>query len=238
MDALAMVQSIPGWLRPEDASIVYDLARAADGPILEIGTYRGKSTILTASAVKDGGGSQLVYSVDVDGGGQRSAAVEARSRGLEQGILFVHGTLAAFYRAYPHLSPSLTFVDGDHSSDGVRRDLAVLEQLVPAGGALLFHDYADPRNEDEAHADICVRPTVTSSWVPDQCDFRGEFGCCALFVRREPPVSRNGLSVDLLALEGLREQFRYRWRRPAAQLVARVRRALPSPASGRDARSG
>lgn len=223
VDALPLVQSIPGWLRPEDASIIYDLARASDGPILEIGTYCGKSTILMALAVRDAGGGQLVYSVDVDLVTQRTAMAEARSRGLEQRILFVHGTVAAFHRAYPHVGPSLTFVDGDHSRDGVRRDLAVLEQLVPAGGAMLFHDYADPRNEDEACADICVRPTVAESWVADQCDFKGEFGCCGLFIRRHAPTGDRVLAVDLLRLEGLGEQYRYRWRRPVARLLSGVR---------------
>jgi predicted O-methyltransferase YrrM len=43
---------VPGWLRPEDALKLYELAYYATGPILEIGTYRGKSGTLMAIAAR------------------------------------------------------------------------------------------------------------------------------------------------------------------------------------------
>lgn len=123
----------------------------------------------------------------------------------------------------------MTFVDGDHSRAGVDRDLAVLEALVPADGRLLFHDFADPRNDDPACVETKVRPAVEASWVARHCDFEGSFGVCGLFVRRHPP-SVNARSVtDPLSLDTLRDEYRYRLRYPAARLARRIRNVAALP---------
>ena len=54
-DAVESVESLPGWLLEGDALKLYELARDAAGPVLEIGTYRGKSAVLMATALRDAG---------------------------------------------------------------------------------------------------------------------------------------------------------------------------------------
>jgi predicted O-methyltransferase YrrM len=224
VDPLARVESIPGWLRAEDADKLYELAQRTPGPILEVGTHFGKSAVLMALAVQEAQRSDLVlYTLDVDRRAIRAAAAEAEARDLEDAIVFVRGTLRAFARAYPQVRPALTFVDGDHSRTGVERDLQVLEMLVPAGGALLFHDFADPRNDDPDHPETKVRPAVEASWVARECEFHGSFGVCGLFVRREAPPRTPAAVADLLGLASGMEQFRYRVRYPAAQLLRQLR---------------
>src|ERR1700728_4334116 len=49
------VWHIPGWLAPEDALKLYELAYFSPGPILEIGMYCGRSTTILATAVADSG---------------------------------------------------------------------------------------------------------------------------------------------------------------------------------------
>jgi predicted O-methyltransferase YrrM len=220
VDPLARVESIPGWLRAEDADKLYELAQRAPGPILEVGTHFGKSAVLMALAVRDAQRRDVVlYTLDVDGRAIRAAAAEAEARELGDAIVFARGTLRAFARAYPHLRPTLTFVDGDHSRAGVERDLQVLETLVPVGGSLLFHDFADPRNDDPAHPETKVRPAVESSWVARDCEFQGSFGVCGLFVRREVPPGSAVAVADLLGLDSGKDQFRYRVRYPVARLL-------------------
>ncbi len=132
VEALARVEPIPGWLLQEDADKLWELAQRAAGPILEIETYRGKSAVLMALALNDAGHENVIYTLDVDRDSLALAAAEAAARGLVERIVFVHGTVGAFARAYPQVRPAVTFVDGDHSRPGVDRDLAVLERLVPA----------------------------------------------------------------------------------------------------------
>ena len=228
MDALALVESIPGWLRAADAAKLYELAHAAPGPILEIGTFRGKSAVLMALAAKDAGRGAMLYTLDVDRGALRAAGAEAEARGVADRIVFVRGTLAAFARAYPHVRPQLTFVDGDHTRAGVERDLAILQAIVPAGGRLLFHDFDDPLNEDPACDEIRVRPAVQASWVARACDFDGAFGCCGLFARREGGPAPDVAVADLLRLDGARDQYVQRVRKPAGRLWRRIRQAAES----------
>jgi predicted O-methyltransferase YrrM len=230
VDALARVESIPGWLRAADAEKLYELARLTPGPILEIGTHHGKSAVLMALAVKDAQrhDGTVLYTLDVDRRSIRAAAAEAEAREVDDVIVFVRGTLRAFARAYPHLRPTLTFVDGDHTRAGVERDLEVLEALIPAGGSVLFHDFADPRNDDPGSPETKVRPAVEASWVTRDCEFGGTFGVCGLFIRRAASSRSRAAAADLLALDSWRDQFRYRLRYPAGQLV----RALTSIGSG------
>jgi hypothetical protein len=222
MQELALVESIPGWLRPEDAQKLYELAFSASGPVLEVGTYKGKSAVLMATAIRDAGRRELIYTLDVNRASIKAAAAQAEARGLAEAIVFVHGTVAAFARAYPQLRPGLVFIDGDHSRAGVERDLAVLHQIVPAGGRLLFHDFNDPLNEDASCGTIKVRPTVQTSWVFRECQFDGVFGACGLFTRRTEPGPAGSSVVELLRLDSVRDRYRHGWRHPAGRLLRRI----------------
>jgi predicted O-methyltransferase YrrM len=215
LGAEARVAAVPGWLRPEDALKLYELAFLTTGPILEIGTFQGKSAILMAGALQDAGSDATLYSLDVDQTCLQAARAYAVVHGVADRIVFVRGTARAFVRAYPQLRPSLTFIDGDHSYAGVRRDLAVLEDVVPDDGLLLFHDFHDPRNDDPADAEVKVTAAVADSWVARDCDFGGVFGCCGLFARRHRGARAPDAPVsDLLALDSIRDQWVQRVRRP------------------------
>ncbi len=222
-EPLDLVESIPGWLLPEDAALLHELAGETGGPVLEIGTYRGRSAVLMATAIEEAGGDAIIYSVDIGADAGRSAAVEAGRRGLAHRLVFARGTLAAFARAYPRLRPTLTFVDGDHTREGVERDLAVLRSMVPAGATIVFHDYADPRNDDPACAEVKVRPAVAESWVSAECDLVRTAGVCGVFRRRtEPPPLTAAPTVDLLWLASPRERYRGWIRAPAVRVWRRL----------------
>jgi predicted O-methyltransferase YrrM len=223
-EALALVETIPGWLRPEDAAKLYELASESPGPIVEIGTYHGKSAVLMALAARDAGHDVTVYTLEVDPTFIAAAARQAERLGVAERILFVRGTSRSLARAYPRLEPSLTFVDGDHTRRGTRRDLVALERLVPVGGFVLFHDFSDPRNDDSGCSEVDVRAAVEASWVPAQCDFLGTFGVCGLFRRRLAPPRPGAVSIDLLGLEDLPEQYVRRVRHLARRLVRRADR--------------
>lgn len=60
---------------------------------------------------------------------------------LPQVIIFEHkDTVAASYQALDD-SVDLLLVDGDHSYEGVRRDIEAWWPKVRVGGTVLFHDY-------------------------------------------------------------------------------------------------
>jgi predicted O-methyltransferase YrrM len=220
------VRRVPGWLRSEDALKLYELAYFVDGPILEIGSYHGKSAIVMATAARDSGRRAKVYSLDVDGSALRAARKAAADHGVADRVTFVRGTARAFFRAWRAFEPSLVFVDGDHTYAGVRGDLKILRGRVPNGTILLFHDFNDPLAGDPNDAEFAVREAVMESWVAQECDFGGVFGACGLFVRRRggPEPESRPQFVDLLILDSLRMQYLHRVRRPLARTVRRLRR--------------
>jgi predicted O-methyltransferase YrrM len=175
-----------------------------------------------ALALKDGQRENVIYTLDVDRDSLALAAAEATGRDVAERIVFIHGTVGAFARAYPQVRPAVTFVDGDHSRAGVDRDLAVLERIVPTGGLILFHDFADPRNADPGCRDTQVRPAIEASWVAEQCDFQGTFGVCGLYERRQAATPRQAGVAELMPLDGITDQYRYRLRYPAGRLLRRL----------------
>jgi MMP 1-O-methyltransferase len=190
-EAVETVEALPGWLLDADALKLYELAHASVGPILEIGTYRGKSTILMAIALRDAGREGPIVSLDVDSEGLEAARAEAAERGLADRIALVRGTVEALMRSRPEFAPTLVFLDGDHSRRGVARDLRALEAGAPQGALLLFHDFNDRRNADPGEPDYGVTQAVDESWVLRDCAFDGVFGACGLY-RRETGPQREG----------------------------------------------
>ena len=216
-------------MRPEDADKLWELASATSGPILEIGTFHGKSAVLMGLAVKAAGTDTRIYTLEVDKASIKAARAQATTHHVADLIVFCRSTSDAFARAYPWLRPSLTFVDGDHRRVGVEADLEILRSLVPKGGVLLFHDFDDPLNEDPGCADIKVRPAVHESWVPRECDFGGTFGACGLYTRRTDPLhAEDATVVDLLPLASPGDQYRHRLRYPAGRVWKRVRGSTSS----------
>lgn len=214
--ACSAVSEIPGWLRPEDALKLYELAFFTPGPILEIGSYRGKSSVLMSLALRDARNPARLYSVDVDPVAQGAAAQAAARHGVAERPTYVRGSVAALFAAMPGLRPAAVFVDGDHSLEGTRRDLEALRERVPSGALLLMHDYADARNADPAEPEYGVVEAVRGSWMEGDCAFGGAFGCCALFRRERggPGPVEAAPILDLVIRDSPRLQFRQRVRWP------------------------
>jgi MMP 1-O-methyltransferase len=142
------------------------------GPIAEIGTYCGKSTIYLAAAAREAG--QLVVTVDHHRGSEEiqpgweyhdpelvdpatgrmdslpffRAALAAA--GLEEHVVAVVGTSADVARLW-RAPLGMLFIDGGHSEYNVVTDYESWTPWLAMGGALAFHDvFPDPADGGQA----------------------------------------------------------------------------------------
>lgn len=172
MDARAAhwARMVKGFMPPEEGTALHRVGRAAAasglGPLLEVGTYCGKSAIYLGDAAR--GGGTLLISVDHHRGSEelqagwphhdpelvdpatgrldslpwaRRALADA---GLEDHVILVVGqsaTVAALWRT----PLSLVFIDGGHGPDVAWADYHGWSPKLAVGGWLAIHDvFPDP----------------------------------------------------------------------------------------------
>lgn len=180
------VWHIPGWLEPEDALKLYELAYFTTGPILEIGMYCGRSTTILATAVADRGSSVPIVSLDIDPLALSLTSRSLRLHAVEQHVVLVCASVQTFLRATPSFSPRLVFIDAEHTAAAVTADVEALGKCVTAGTLLLFHDYLPMNLPDTtgfpvSPGPIEVKSAIDNSWMPGGTEFAGTFGASALF---------------------------------------------------------
>jgi predicted O-methyltransferase YrrM len=163
-----------GFMPPEEGLALYRTAcdYAAAGPICEVGTYCGKSTIYLAAAAAEAG--QVVVTVDHHHGSEETQAgwehhdpevVDPRTgrmdtlpffratiedAGLEENVIAVIGMSADVSRIW-RTPLGMLFIDGGHSEANVVTDYEGWAPWVTRGGALAFHDiFPDPADGGQA----------------------------------------------------------------------------------------
>lgn len=158
-----------GFMPEDEGLALYEAAVEAAplGPLLEIGSYCGKSTLYMAAGARDASGDSVVFSIDhhrgseehqpgeeyhdprlVDADG-RVDTLAAFRKTIEQAGLsdLVVGIVAPSDVVARHWSTplGLVFIDGGHSSEAAYTDLESWSPHVVAGGSLAIHDvFPDP----------------------------------------------------------------------------------------------
>lgn len=156
---VALAERTLGWLLPADGPYLHELALEAGGPILEMGSYCGKSTVWLGDAAEAAG--QQVVSVDwhrgshdmarqdetLDAAGKvdtlgllRRTIVESC---LESTVMIVCATSQAAARLLGD-GFAMVFIDGAHDRDSVAADATLWAPHLRAGGIMAFHDYDRP----------------------------------------------------------------------------------------------
>jgi hypothetical protein len=169
-DQLELVRRTKGFMPDDEGGALHDVGRRAAasglGPLLEIGTYCGKSALYLGFAAREAG--TVLFSVDHHRGSEENQAgwehhdpslVDAESgrmdtlpiarraverAGLEESVVLVVGpsTVVAGCWAAPL---SLLFIDGGHGAEIAWADYRAWAPKVAPGGLLAIHDvFPDP----------------------------------------------------------------------------------------------
>jgi MMP 1-O-methyltransferase len=161
-------EAAQGFMPPAEGLALSEAAAAYEpcGPVLEIGSYCGKSTIYLAAAARAAG--QLVVTVDHHRGSEEhqpgweyhdpalvdpatgrldtlpSLRATLAAAGLEEHVVVVVGRSADVARLWA--TPlGLVFIDGGHTEAAAVTDYESWAPWVAVGGALAIHDvFPDP----------------------------------------------------------------------------------------------
>lgn len=161
----ADLSDVKGFLPDHEAKQLFDWALDAAqlGPLLEIGSYCGLSTLWLASAARQRG--TVVFAIDhhrgseehqpgeffhddtlLDDSGRFDSLPEFR-RNLRkhkvEDVVIPVITKANLLANYWHTPLGLVFIDGGHSLDAALADYRGWAHHVAAGGLLVIHDVFD-----------------------------------------------------------------------------------------------
>ena len=187
-DLLAHARAAKGFM-PDDEGLLlhrYARERLPHGPILEVGTYCGKSSIYLGAAAREVGGT--VVTVDHHRGSEENQAgwehhdptlvdpelglmdtlpvfrsTLART-GLEQHVVAVVGrstTVAALWST----PLSMLFIDGGHAEEHAQNDYTGWARWLMADGLLVIHDvFADPAEGGQPPYHVFLRALDSGSF--------------------------------------------------------------------------
>lgn len=179
-DAERAVAGLPGKLERADHFKLYEAGFFARGPILQIAKLGVKSGVLLALGLRDAGHRYPLYVIESDRRALRLLKARLRETGLQAEIHVMLGDSAELLDDGSERFDTV-FVDGDHSYEGVTKDLlAVLPRLLP-GALVLVHDYFNRRNDDPADERYGVRKAMDELAARRALRFRGGCGALALY---------------------------------------------------------
>jgi predicted O-methyltransferase YrrM len=182
-------ESVPGFMPAAEGQALFEAAAAycGRGPVLEIGSYCGKSTIYLAAAARAAG--QLAVTVDHHRGSEEHqpgweyhdpGLVDPRAgrldtlpvlratlaaAGLEDHVVVVVGRsadVAGLWRT----PLGLLFIDGGHTEQAATADYQGWAPWVAPGGALAIHDvFPDPADGGRAPYLIYQRAITSGAFT-------------------------------------------------------------------------
>jgi predicted O-methyltransferase YrrM len=136
-----LIADVPGWLTDEEGEALYDLAKRCSGrgAIVEIGSWKGKSTICLGLGSRAGAGARI-FAVDPHAdyrfGDFKDNVERAEVADLVTPIASLSQPAAEDFEE----PIELLFVDGSHEYDLVLEDFEKWVPKVVDGGWVAFHD--------------------------------------------------------------------------------------------------
>lgn len=113
---------------------------ASQGTIVEIGSWKGRSTAYLATGTKCGGKGLKVYAIDPHTEGTEEIFREnIKKLGFDDIVIPLVMKSEETIKQW-HQPISLLFIDGAHDYENVRKDFVLWEPYVITGGVIAFHD--------------------------------------------------------------------------------------------------
>ncbi len=188
-ELIRAAEAAPGFMPTAEGLALFDAAAeySRRGPILEIGTYCGKSTIYLSAAASAAG--QVVITVDHHRGSEEnqpgweyhdptlvdpvtgrldtlpSLRATLAAAGVEDHVIVVVGRSADVARLW-RTPLGMVFIDGGHTDAAAITDYESWAPWVAHGGALAIHDvFPDPADGGQAPYRIYLRAMASGAFT-------------------------------------------------------------------------
>jgi len=191
---LVAARAAKGFMPDDEGLALYraglEAGRSGLGPLLEIGTYCGKSAVYLGAAARESG--TVLFSVDHHRGSlelqpgwphhdpevvdpatgltdtlpwARATLVDA---GLEGDVVLVVGESSTVARSWA--APlSLLFIDGGHGEEVAWADYRAWTPKVVPGGTLAIHDvFPDPADGGRPPYELYLEARASGAWEEDR----------------------------------------------------------------------
>ncbi len=187
-----LAEAARGFMPAAEGLALHHAASALDvpGPLLEVGSYCGKSSIYVGSAARDQG--RLLFAVDHHRGSEENQTGWAwhepdlvdpaigkmdtlpwfrrtmYDAGLEGSVVAVVGDSPSVARAW-RTPLAFLFIDGGHGAEPARLDYELWTPHVQAGGVLCIHDvFEDPQEGGRAPYEQIYAPALRSGLFEEE----------------------------------------------------------------------
>ena len=188
----AAAEAAKGFMPPDEGLALYEagVAAAPHGPLLEVGTYCGKSAIYLGAAAREHG--SVLFTVDHHRGSEENQAgwehhdeslvdpatgkmdtlpVFRRTihdAGLEDAVVAVVGESATVGQFWS-MPLALLFIDGGHGWEPAHRDYESWTPKVAPGGLLVIHDvFPDPAAGGRPPYEIFCRALESGTFLEER----------------------------------------------------------------------
>lgn len=185
---LRAAEAAKGFMPRPEGIALYETAQAygTRGPILEVGSYCGKSAIYLGAAARTAG--SVVVTVDHHHGSEENQSgweyhdptlvdpctgrmdtlptfrKTIVSAGLEDHVVAIVGTSRAVAKLW-NTPLAMLFIDGGHAEELAQADYDDWSRHVMPGGALAFHDiFPDAVQGGQAPYNVYRRALATGLW--------------------------------------------------------------------------
>ena len=195
-DQVKVAEAVKGFLPKNEAAALYDAAIAVevDGPLLEVGSYCGKSSVYLGYAAQSIG--RVLYALDHHRGSEENQAgwehhdselIDKQkgvmdtlpyfrdaifAAGLEHVVIALVGHSGVIARNWT--TPlSFLFIDGGHGEEPAKADFDGWVPKVKEGGILAIHDvFPNPNDGGRPPYEQIYLPAIESgNW--DEIDVEG-----------------------------------------------------------------
>ncbi len=192
------LNAVKGFMDDEEAQRLYEEAQKASrlGPVLEIGSYCGKSAVIIGTACREN--HAVLFSIDHHRGSEeqqkgeeyfdpdlfdeRASRVNTfpffletlERAGLEKTVVPIVTTSAVAGKMW-NTPLAMVFIDGGHSLEAAQKDYLTWSPFLMPKGLLVIHDiFHDPEKGGQAPRMVYEQALATGDYLP--LDMTGTLG--------------------------------------------------------------